>query len=215
MGFLVIGLAVVLAGWVGQESRMPPRPPAVQAPDPVAPPLATGLQTDQPVILLADTDYLPRTLALLAGAQREIDITMFSCVLPEDARPEHPVRRLLETLVARAQAGVAVRVVLDHGVPASRRQVDEEVPSATAAKWLAVRSIAVRWDEDERTTHTKSLVVDGRWCIVGSTNWTFSALRRNREQSLLLDNPVLAATLTMRFTALWKRATPVSTPAQR
>ena len=212
---LVTGLAVVLAAWLGQESRTPPRPHAVQDPEPVAPPLAAGLPAVHPVILLADADYLPRTLALLAGAQRAIDITMFSCVLPADARPDHPVRRLLEALVARAQAGVAVRVVLDHGVPPNRRQAYEEVLSEAAAQWLAARSIAVRWDEDDRTTHTKSLVIDGRWCVVGSTNWTFSALRRNREQSLLLDDQVLAATLSTQFTALWKRATPVPLPAQR
>jgi phosphatidylserine/phosphatidylglycerophosphate/cardiolipin synthase-like enzyme len=215
LGILVVGFAVVLAGWLGQGSRTPPRPHAVQVPDLVAPPLVTGPQTVQPVMLLADSEYLPRMLAVLASAQRSIDVTMFSCVLPVDARPDHPVRRLLEALVARAQAGVAVRVVLDHGVPPSRRQADEEVPSEAAATWLAARSIAVRWDEDDRTTHTKSLVVDGRWCVVGSTNWTFSALRRNREQSLLLDDPVLAATLTTQFTALWKRATPVPSPAQR
>ena len=211
----IMGCILLLAGWISQESGMLPRAQAAQAAEPVASLPPPGEQGAHPVILLADAEYLPRMLDMFAHAQHSIDITMFSCVLPDNARADHPVRRLLEALVARKKAGVAVRIVLDHGVPPSRRQPDEEVPSEAAARWLAGRSIAVRWDEDERTTHTKSLVIDGRWCVVGSTNWTFSALRRNREQSLLLDDRVLAATLTTQFTALWERATPVPSPAQR
>ena len=212
---LVVALAVLAAGWLGRKST---DAVATQA-DPVGQPPAAapdGLAGGPASVhLLADADYLPRLLALLRKAHSSIEITLFSCVLPDDARADHPVRQLLETLVERAGAGVQVRVVLDHGVPPSRRRPGEEAPSDNAARWLAARGIAVRWDEDDRTTHTKSLVVDGRWCIVGSTNWTFSALRRNREQSLLLDDPALAATLTTQFNALWKRATPVLSPAQR
>ena len=211
----VVGLTTALAGWLMPVQGTPPNPPAAQVADPVVAPLGAAAPAATAATLLADRDYLPRMLALFGSAQHSIDITMFSCVLPDNARANHPVRRLLEALVARARAGVAVRIVLDHGVPPSRRRADEEVPSATAAAWLAERGLAVRWDEDERTTHTKSLVVDGRWCVVGSTNWTFSALSRNREQSVLLDDRVLAATLTAQFTALWQRATPVPSPAQR
>ena len=214
-GAPLLALAVLVGSWFGQRPETPLPPHPVPTSEPIAHPPLLESPASASVILLADAEYLPRMLALLAGAQRSIDITMFSCVLPEDARPDHPVRRLLEALVARAQAGVVVRVVLDHGVPPSRRRADEAVPSEVAARWLAGRSIAVRWDEDDRTTHTKSLVIDGRWCVVGSTNWTFSALRRNREQSLLLDDPALAATLTAQFSKLWQRSTPVQSPAQR
>jgi phosphatidylserine/phosphatidylglycerophosphate/cardiolipin synthase-like enzyme len=159
--------------------------------------------------LLADEDYAPALQRILGQARESIDVTMFSCVLPKDAGPTHPVRRILEQLIARAAAGVTVRMVLDRGIPPSRQRPGDEAPSTVAAEFLRAAGIAVRWDEDERTTHTKSLVIDGRWCIVGSTNWTASALRHNREQSVLCDSPQLAAQITARFTALWQIASPV------
>jgi phosphatidylserine/phosphatidylglycerophosphate/cardiolipin synthase-like enzyme len=48
--------------------------------------------------------------------------------------------------------------------------------------------------------HNKFAVVDGRWVITGSFNWTTSAERRNHENLLVLDCPDLAA----RFEAEWE-----------
>ncbi len=158
----------------------------------------------EPIRLLADEAYLPALERLLANATRSIDVTMFSCVLPADAKPSYPVRRILDRLVERAKAGVRVRVVCDSGIPNGKLKEGEEAPSINGVRYLADHGIDVRWDEDERTTHTKSLVVDGRWCVIGSTNWTFSALCRNREQDVLVDSAALASELTTRFDALWK-----------
>lgn len=170
---------------------------------PTAPAAESGIE------LLADEDYAPALHRILGQARQSIDVTMFSCVLPKDAGPTHPVRKILDQLIAKAAAGVQVRIVLDRGIPPSRQRPGDVAPSTQAANFLHAAGLAVRWDEDERTTHTKSIVIDGRWCVVGSTNWTTSALRHNREQSLLCDSPELAAKLTARFTALWKVARPV------
>ena len=52
------------------------------------------------------------------------------------------------------------------------------------------------------------VIVDGRWCVLGSTNWTFSALRTNRETSLCCDSPALAATLSAVFIEAWAKGKP-------
>lgn len=158
--------------------------------------------------LLADQAYEPRLRALIAGARTRIDVVMFSALLPDDAGATHPVRLLLDALVGRHRAGVQVRVVLDAGAPPGRDR-----PSAQAFRLLEEAGVPVRWDEDERTTHCKQVMVDGRWCVIGSHNWTFSALRRNREQSLLVDDPALAARLGDAFTRLWDGLAAV--PARR
>lgn len=200
----VLALLVILVSgfgaWIthGQGAEAPG---TSSGPLPLAP--AGGLT------LLADTDYGPAVERLLGSAAARIDVTMFSCVLPTEASPKHPVRKLLDRLIERAKAGVAVRIVLDHGVPLSRQKEGEELPSDAAARYLKAAGIDVRWDEDRRTTHTKSLTVDSRWCVVGSTNWTYSALLKNREQSVLVDSPALAKELTERFDQLWRLSTPV------
>jgi phosphatidylserine/phosphatidylglycerophosphate/cardiolipin synthase-like enzyme len=48
-------------------------------------------------------------------------------------------------------------------------------------------------DELERTTHVKTLVIDGRTLLMGSHNWTRYALTQNREWSVVLDDVHLAA----------------------
>lgn len=185
---LISGVGAWLARGHGAEAA------AVTAP----PPPVGGVR------LLADGDYAPAIERLFREATTNIDVTMFSCVLPDAPSARHPVRRLLDILVERAKAGVHVRVVLDHGVPAGRLKEGEEPPSDNGARYLQAAGIDVRWDEDKRTTHSKSFTVDGRWCVVGSTNWSASALTRNREQSLLMDSPDLAKDLGKQFEALWQ-----------
>jgi phosphatidylserine/phosphatidylglycerophosphate/cardiolipin synthase-like enzyme len=209
---ITIVMAALAGWWWHSMSLATPR-----GRQPVAPAVGTRAEqlperdggTNQPAELWADEDYLPAVLALLAGAHGSIDVTMFSCVLPESPRATHPVRRILDALIARQRDGVAVRVVLDRGMPPGRQAEGEDAPSDRAAQYLAQAGIAVRWDEEQRTTHTKSLVVDGRWCVVGSTNWSASALSHNREQSVRLDDRALAAEITARFNAAWAVARPV------
>ncbi len=155
--------------------------------------------------LLTDKAYGPRVSALIDAAQTSIDVVMYQVNLPVDARPTHPVRVLLDRLVARHQAGVAVSLVVDAGTP----EEGVERPSANAAAYLASKGIDVRWDEDDRTTHDKALVVDGRWCVIGSTNWTAAALGHNRELSVLLDDRELAAKLAKLFAAIREKSHPV------
>ena len=162
------------------------------------------------VRLLADAAYASALDELMAGATRSIDVTMFSCVLPAEAKATHAVRKILDRLVRVSKSGVRVRVVFDQGIPAHFRKDGVETPSENGAQYLAERGVEVRWDEDARTTHSKSLVVDGRWCIIGSTNWSYSALHKNREQSVLIDNNLLASELTTHFEALWRLSNTVS-----
>jgi phosphatidylserine/phosphatidylglycerophosphate/cardiolipin synthase-like enzyme len=177
-------LMLVLAGLLGCQEAPSPARVAGQACE-----------------LLDDKGYEPRVLELLRGARERIEVTMFSALLPADAGTTHPVRLLLDALVERHRAGVAVRVVLDAGAPSGQGR-----PSERAYQLLEQAGVPVRWDEDDRTTHSKTLVVDGRWCVVGSHNWTFSALRRNREQSLLVEDPALAGRLGEGFDRLWSEA---------
>jgi phosphatidylserine/phosphatidylglycerophosphate/cardiolipin synthase-like enzyme len=57
---------------------------------------------------------------------------------------------------------------------------------------------------DERTSlHAKCVVVDDRWAIITSANFTEAAQERNIEAGVLLDHPRLATSLAARFTALF------------
>ncbi len=46
-----------------------------------------------------------------------------------------------------------------------------------------------------KTTHAKSVVVDGRLTLLGSTNWTYYALTNNHEVAVLVQSKELAKAL--------------------
>jgi len=111
-----------------------------------------------------------------------------------------PVSRLMDALAAAAKRGVEVRVCLDQGLKYQSSEPDPKNDEAVA--WLRARGVDVRVDEMNRTSHSKLLVIDQRWVVMGSHNWTWSALSRNREASLLCDDSALAAEIEREVFAL-------------
>ena len=171
-------------------------------------PAPVVVATPGSVRVLEDGDYARRLEELLVGARSSIRVVMFSTVISDRSSARNPVRRVLDLLIARHRAGITVQVVLDHGVPPSRRQPGEDLPSENAFQELRAAGVPVRWDEDERTTHVKCVVIDDRWCLVGSHNWTSSALTRNREWTLEVEDPALAKDLTARMERVWAKGHP-------
>jgi len=98
------------------------------------------------------------------------------------------------TLGELARAGVRVDLKTDRSQSANRDQ------SALLAR-LRTAGVVVDVSRSRWLLHDKFAVVDGRWVITGSYNWTVAAERRNRENVVILDCPSLAAL----FEAEWER----------
>lgn len=132
-------------------------------------------------------DYHTTALRLIAGAQQRVSVVLFVARLDDDG----PVMHLVEALSDAARRGIAVRVVLDRGRDWRTGELDPK--HLEVAERLRRGGVRVVLDEDDRTTHAKVLVVDDRHVVVGSHNWTRSALIANREWSLLIDDQEIAA----------------------
>ena len=100
------------------------------------------------------------------------------------------------TLRELAHAGVQVALKTDRNQSAGKDQ------SALLGR-LRAAGVAVEVSRSRSLLHDKFAVVDSRWVITGSYNWTTSAERRNRENVLILDCPSLAA----HFEAEWESIT--------
>lgn len=138
-------------------------------------------------------DY-PRVLdRLIRSAQREITIAMF--VVRSD--PGGPVEAVITALGEAVRRGVVVRFVLDRG--RDRQTGLEETKHEPALTQLRKLGVDARTDDLESTLHAKCVIVDGRWVLMGSHNWTLSAWSLNREASVLIDDPALARTLSDRL----------------
>ena len=141
-------------------------------------------------------DYHTTALRLIDGARERVTVALYVVRPDEDG----PVGRLLAGLSAAAQRGVSVRVVLDLGRDWRTGAIDPK--HQEVAERLRRGGVRVVLDEAERTTHAKVLVIDDRHVVIGSHNWTRSALTANREWSVLIDDPEIAARIQGELAAL-------------
>jgi len=150
-------------------------------------------------LLLTDGHPFATARALerrFAVARMRIWLTMFviRCEAdPDNVASDDPVMTLLRALVEAKQRGVDVRVGLDLG--RDRDTGDIEDKHVNAGQWLERHGIPVVLDEDTITTHAKVVVIDDRWVVLGSHNWTRSAMLMNREVSVVIDDPAMVKRL--------------------
>ncbi|HUG33641.1 MAG TPA: phospholipase D-like domain-containing protein [Anaerolineales bacterium] len=115
---------------------------------------------------------------------------------------------LANAMIARAQSGVSVAGVY------------EKVGSNTEAaefRTLYCAGVAVRKDGNPSFMHNKVIIVDGRFVITGSMNFSTSAEESNDENVIILDNPEIASLYLQDFDRVWSRAAdpePGSIPCQ-
>ena len=64
---------------------------------------------------------------------------------------------------------------------------------------LQAAGVPVEVSTQSRHLHHKFAVIDGRYVVTGSYNWTLNAEQRNRENMVILDCPEMAQA----FSAEW------------
>ena len=105
-----------------------------------------------------------------------------------------PPPRLFQAVVDAARAGADIRLL----VPGS-----SDVPwvrNLTRIGYRALLRAGVRiWEWDGPMLHAKTLVADGRWVRVGSSNLNASSLLGNYELDVLIEDPALAAAMEAQF----------------
>lgn len=107
-----------------------------------------------------------------------------------------------DTLIAKVKRGIDVRVLVPgphHDLPvvrAGQRSTYERL----------LREGVRLWEYGPSMYHGKSILVDDRLVVIGSTNLDPLAMRRNEEGSLIVDDPELAAQLA----ASWQQDLPRS-----
>ena len=140
------------------------------------------------VTILKDREYFFALKDALKKAKKDITLSFYHFKLRGE---EHylPDSIFME-LLAAARRGVKVSVLLEQGKPeeAAIRNRD----NLTVKERLSAAGAKVFLDSPRRTTHTKLAVIDGRYTFVGSHNLTQSALKYNREVSVMIDSPAVA-----------------------
>ena len=151
---------------------------------------------------ICDREYFPAVHSLLKKAEKSIYLIMHQ-IRYYDEHPKSPSNLLCEDLIAAASRGVEVKVIIE--------QSDLEIFSDNSKKnrdvgyRLAQGGVTVYFDPLETTTHCKLLIVDKRYVVIGSTNWSYYALDKNYESSVLIDSISTADYFIKYFEKLHKK----------
>ena len=142
------------------------------------------------VIPLVDAEYYPAVHKALTNAKKSILCVMFMAKLD----PKHTggdEYQLVLDLINAHKRRVKVQVIFDQNVKFWERGKNRNViekKSEYAYKLLLKSGVPVFYDNENKITHNKVLVIDKYITIIGSTNWTYSALRKNHEASVMIKS---------------------------
>jgi len=136
---------------------------------------------------IPNRSYYPTVHRLLSQAKKSVYIIMFEMFYYRKY-PESLGNQLVQDLIDAHQRGVNVEVILERGTwgRVTRRNRRE------GGFMLSNAGVKVYFDSPSQTTHNKLIVVDGRYTVIGSTNWSYYGLEKNNEASVLIDSIPLA-----------------------
>jgi len=135
-----------------------------------------------------DDQVARRLVELIRSARESIFFMAFSFTSTD----------LASALLDRQQAGVKVSGLMEAS------QVESNIGSQYE-RFLAA-GLDIRLDGNPRDMHHKVLVIDRRFVVLGSYNFTISAERRNDENTLIIDDPGMAAYFLDEFERLYAQA---------
>ena len=151
------------------------------------------------VQVITDREYFTVVQTCFKEARSSIAVMMFEAAY-YDKHANSPTNVLIRELLAARTRGLTVKVILE-----KRRERDRtHENNQKTGRLLSRGGVEVVYDSELVTTHTKLLIIDGEISIVGSTNWTYSALEKNHEVSVLIRSPEVARRLQGYFQTIWK-----------
>ena len=139
------------------------------------------------VIILEDKAYFDALLDKVNGAKSNILISMY--IFKTTSKESSSANQIKKALVKAAKRGVHVKVLLElEGGRSSSLNKENRY----TADGLMKGGVKVYFDSPGRRTHTKAIVIDGRYTFIGSHNLTTGALHYNNELSLMMDSAEVA-----------------------
>ena len=138
-------------------------------------------------LILTNEEYLPTLLKCIDEAKSEIFMSIFSFKAGEH-KNSYP-DRIAGHLARAVKRGVKVVVLLEN---TGKRSDKLDIQNRRTGKLLEEKGINVYFDSQRQTTHTKLVVIDRHLLLLGSHNFTQSALKYNNEISILLDSTDMA-----------------------
>lgn len=148
-----------------------------------APSVAAGIE------FLKNEEYFHALENKIRSAKEEIVVSVYVFRTTESKR--NLAAKVRDELIAAASRGIKVTVYLEKE-KRERKGSSLNDGNAYTARILAKGGVRVSFDDPDKVSHSKVVIVDGRYVFIGSHNLTDSALRWNNEASVLIDSKEIA-----------------------
>ena len=167
---------------------------------------ACSLPADD-VTPLVNEEYFPAVHKAFTNAKKSIICVMYMAKLDKGHSGGDEYQLVLDLINAHKR-GVKVLVVFDQNVKfwekGKKRDILER-KSEYAYDLLLSAGVPVFYDSENRVTHSKVMVIDRYITIVGSTNWTYSALKKNHEASVIIKSRDVALAFEQKLKKIEKK----------
>ncbi len=148
------------------------------------------------ITLVLDRDYYTTFHNLVSQAKKTVHSVMYVGKINKGTL----VDRIITDLKEAEARGIEVKAIFEYSSYDSSLNAINQAFQDT----LNLYGIKTQWDNPSITTHAKLLIVDSTYILLGSTNWTASALERNHEANIMLNNLELGIKLEEYFTKIWE-----------
>jgi len=157
------------------------------------------------IMVINDRDYYPVAQSKIDNAKKSIHIVMFEIVWYGNPDTDHhDVSKLGHALAVAAKRGVDVKVIMENGWTYGGFEYKNLVDYVKNwSAYFKAHGVKVELDWSNQTTHDKLVIIDNSIVIVGSTNWSQSALKYNHEADALIENKAVAEEYEKYFDHLW------------
>ncbi len=132
---------------------------------------------DETITNLSNRNYFENVHKAFGKARESIFVVMHLITVNPNNKDSLPYQLLLDLIEAKDR-GVKVRVVLEDSVDKNKE----------AFQVLSDNGVDVKFDSNKVYTHSKLIVVDNERVILGSANWTYSALSSGNESSVMINS---------------------------
>ncbi|MGC8976248.1 MAG: phospholipase D-like domain-containing protein [Candidatus Ratteibacteria bacterium] len=147
---------------------------------------------------LPNEKYGTNVLNFIKNAEKSIYLIMFQTgYYPKYG--ESISNQILREIINANKRGVKVEVILE-----LTKLKDVREKNFETAKFLAENGIKVYFDSENKTTHSKLLIIDGKYVFIGSHNWNYYSLEKNNETSVLIESEEIANFFIQYFNQLKK-----------
>ena len=127
-------------------------------------------------------------LDLIGRANKSIHVMIYSFTLDD----------LADALITAHSRGVDVKIIVEK---------DNAYIRGSEVERLLKAGVKVALDSNPYLMHNKVMIVDGKFVVTGSYNWSWSAENRNDENVIVIIDEEVAMSYEEEFNRLWAEAT--------